>query len=64
MLLCHYPNIYPRLNWLQTLLGLHYLHNMKVLHRDMKSANVFLMKYPDQNYYCVKIGELDSSPML
>ena len=30
---------------------------MKVLHRDMKSANVFLMKYPNQNYYCVKIGK-------
>ena len=31
---------------------------MKVLHRDMKSANVFLMKDPAQDFYCVKIGEL------
>mmetsp|Transcript_8829 Transcript_8829/g.15031 ORF Transcript_8829/g.15031 Transcript_8829/m.15031 type:complete len:749 (-) Transcript_8829:311-2557(-) len=49
---------------LQILLGLHYLHNMKVLHRDMKSANVFLMKYPNQNFYCVKIGDLGVAKLL
>jgi NIMA (never in mitosis gene a)-related kinase 1/4/5 len=34
---------------------------MKVLHRDMKSANVFLMKDPSHDFYRVKIGQASLS---
>ena len=43
---------------LQVILGLHYLHQKNILHRDLKSANVFLMKQGDNSHYAVKIGDL------
>lgn len=47
-------------------LGLHYLHGKKVLHRDLKAANVFLMKYKDRNhpFFLVKIGDLGVAKLL
>jgi len=43
--------------FLQIVLGLHYIHKRRVLHRDMKSANVFLKKEPGGKHV-VKIGDL------
>jgi len=37
--------------------GLNVLHNMNILHRDLKSANVFLSK----NKLIAKIGDLNVS---
>lgn len=39
--------------FIQICLGLNYIHNKKILHRDIKSMNVFLTK--DEN---VRIGDL------
>ena len=36
------------------LLGLRKLHSMKIIHRDMKSANMFLT----ENFESVKLGDL------
>ncbi len=51
---------------LQVILGLHYLHKKKILHRDLKSANVFLMKHNDNSnpYFQVKIGDLGVAKLL
>lgn len=49
---------------LQILLGLEYLHSKKVLHRDLKSANVFLSKDASQKYFSVKIGDLGVAKLL
>jgi NIMA (never in mitosis gene a)-related kinase len=56
-----------RITWnisLQVILGLHYLHNKKVLHRDLKSANVFLTMLPGHSRYSVKIGDLGVAKLL
>ena len=45
--------IYP----LVLIKGLNVLHNMNILHRDLKSANVFLSK----NKLIAKIGDLNVS---
>ena len=41
---------------IQTLEGLHYLHNHNIIHRDLKSANIFLT-----NDGTIKIGDLNVS---
>ena len=51
-------------NWvwtilIQSLLGLEVLHEMKILHWDLKCANVFLMKNGD-----AKLGDLNVSKVL
>lgn len=49
---------------LQIILGLQYLHSKKILHRDLKTANVFLMKDDTQPYFLVKIGDLGVAKLL
>lgn len=49
---------------LQIILGLYYLHSKKILHRDLKSANVFLMKQGKDKYFGVKIGDLGVAKLL
>lgn len=42
--------------FIQTVRGLKALHDLKILHRDMKSANIFLFKD-----YTAKLGDLNVS---
>lgn len=45
--------------FIQVLQGLKLLHDMKILHRDIKSANVFLFKSGE-----AKLGDLNVSKMV
>ena len=47
-------------------IGLHYLHGKKVLHRDLKTANIFLMKDRSRKNpsFKVKIGDLGVAKLL
>ena len=45
----------------QILIGLHALHSNKVLHRDLKAANIFICK---EHFDVVKIGDLNVSKVL
>jgi serine/threonine protein kinase len=49
---------------LQIILGLYYLHGQRVLHRDLKTANVFLQKHPGNTFFSVKIGDLGVAKLL
>jgi serine/threonine protein kinase len=49
---------------LQVILGLYHLHEQHILHRDLKSANVFLKKDDSQKYFSVKIGDLGVAKLL
>ena len=49
---------------LQIILGLEYLHSKKILHRDLKSANVFLTKENGEQVFNVKIGDLGVAKLL
>lgn len=42
--------------FIQAVQGLKALHDLKILHRDMKSANIFLFKD-----YTAKLGDLNVS---
>ena len=49
---------------LQIMLGLYYIHKKKILHRDLKTANVFLEKKSGSDHYCAKIGDLGVAKLL
>jgi NIMA (never in mitosis gene a)-related kinase 1/4/5 len=49
---------------LQVILGLHYLHKKRILHRDLKTANVFLQKINSSPNYFVKIGDLGVAKLM
>lgn len=49
---------------LQIMLGLYCLHQQNILHRDLKTANVFLQKDPSQRFFAVKIGDLGVAKLL
>ena len=46
--------------FIQMTRGLKALHKLRILHRDMKSANIFLHK-DTQGVYTVKLGDLNVS---
>jgi len=45
--------------FLQTAVGLHHIHSRKILHRDIKTMNIFLTK--DDN---IKVGDLGVARIL
>lgn len=49
---------------LQMILGLYYIHRKKILHRDLKTANVFLEKKSGDTHYKAKIGDLGVAKLL
>lgn len=49
---------------LQIILGLYYLHKKNILHRDLKSANVFLNKDGSSMHYHLKIGDLGVAKLM
>eukprot|EP01038_Epipyxis_sp_PR26KG_P011936 gene11936-15977_t len=49
---------------IQIILGLLYLHQKNILHRDLKTANVFLMKDDTKPFYAVKIGDLGVAKLM
>ena len=49
---------------LQMILGLYYIHRKKILHRDLKTANVFLEKKSADTHYKAKIGDLGVAKLL
>lgn len=46
--------------FIQICLGLHYIHSKKILHRDLKTMNIFLMKENEQ----IRIGDLGVAKVL
>lgn len=49
---------------LQVVVALYYLHSRKILHRDLKSANVFLSKSEGMSAFHVKVGDLGVAKLL
>lgn len=41
--------------------GLKALHKLRILHRDMKSANIFLHRSEGEDAFVVKLGDLNVS---
>ncbi|CAM9944187.1 unnamed protein product, partial [Discosporangium mesarthrocarpum] len=50
--------------FLSVTLGLHCIHSQRVLHRDIKSSNVFLHQDEATGHCTVKIGDLGVSRLL
>ena len=50
--------------FIQVCLGLHYIHAQRVLHRDIKAANVFIHKDEATGRHVVKIGDLGVAKLL
>ena len=62
MYISHKKKMSEKLIWklfIQICLGLHYLHNHKILHRDIKTKNIFL-----NEDFSVKIGDLGIAKIL
>ena len=62
MYIQHKKKMSEKLIWklfIQICLGLHYLHNHKILHRDIKTKNIFL-----NEDFSVKIGDLGIAKIL
>ncbi len=49
---------------LQVIMGLNYLHGRNILHRDLKTANVFLSKPQSGPHFVVKLGDLGVAKLL
>jgi NIMA (never in mitosis gene a)-related kinase 1/4/5 len=47
--------------FIQMTRGLKALHKLRILHRDMKSANIFLHKEEGTDSFTVKLGDLNVS---
>ena len=52
----HFPERVVWSFFIQLILGITYLHRHKILHRDLKSANIFV-----NNQTCIKIGDFGIS---
>ena len=50
--------------FIQALLGLHHIHSQRILHRDFKSANVFLAEESRTLGYRLQIGDLGVARVL
>jgi NIMA (never in mitosis gene a)-related kinase len=50
--------------FVQTCLGMAYMHAKRILHRDLKTANIFLSKTDDPSRPHVKIGDLGVARVL
>eukprot|EP01105_Mastigella_eilhardi_P023623 TRINITY_DN59_c0_g1_i16.p1 TRINITY_DN59_c0_g1~~TRINITY_DN59_c0_g1_i16.p1 ORF type:complete len:561 (-),score=153.89 TRINITY_DN59_c0_g1_i16:422-1924(-) len=44
--------------------GLKYLHSIPIIHRDLKSENVFITKNPQGQIQALKIGDFDTAKIL
>ena len=53
------------LKWfIQICSALKYIHSQRILHRDLKTQNIFLASVPGDKDYCVKLGDFGISKVL
>ena len=50
--------------FIQLCSALKYVHSRRVLHRDLKTQNIFLASVPGDKDYCVKLGDFGISKVL